>query len=241
MKKLFLAKIYHKRFLPRVNEFVNSGFYIRFDIAEMERMSSFIFGVNRVSLFSFYQKDHGYRDERSLQEWANEQLDKAGITGVTRIELQTFPRVLGYVFNPVSFWYCYSGDQLLAVINEVNNTFGQTHTYVVKNPKMNLPKEFHVSPFLDVKGNYEFDYTNKNSVHIDYFDEGNLILKTSISGKEIEWKTKSFLNLFFTMPFYTFFVVAHIHYQALKLFFKKTQFYKLPEKSIKDMTYEWRD
>ena len=198
MKKLFMAKIYHKRFIPKINEFVNSGFYIRFDINKLNDLHSSVVKVNKFSLFSFYEKDHGKRDGSSLNNWAKRELEKANIEGVDRLELQTFPRVLGYVFNPVSFWFCYSKDELVAIINEVNNTFGQTHTYIVRSKNSKLPKEFHVSPFLDVKGNYEFDYRNNNSVHIDYYDDGQLKLKTSISGKEIDWSTKNFLKLFIT-------------------------------------------
>lgn len=241
MRKLFKAKIYHKRFIPKVNEFVNSGFYIRFDIDKMNTLNSLLFKVNKFGLFSFYVRDHGYRNEDSLNSWAMEQLAKVNIKDIDRIELQTFPRVFGYVFNPVSFWFCYQGNDIVAVINEVNNTFGQSHIYIVKNTKLKLPKEFHVSPFLDVKGIYEFNYAKSNSVQIDYYDEGELKLKTLISGNEIEWSNKNFLKLFVKNPFFTFAVVAHIHYQALKLYLKKIKFYKLPDKPIKDITYEWRN
>ena len=237
MKKLFKSTTYHKRFEPKVNEFVNKGFYIRFDIDKLSGLSSTLFKVNRLGVFSFYNKDHGYRDGKELRAWALDQLEKANVNDIGKIELQTFPRVLGYVFNPVSFWFCYRGDEVVAVINEVNNTFGETHTYIVKKGNSELPKEFHVSPFLDVKGRYEFKYLG-SSVHINYYDHGQLVLNTSISGHEIKWSDKSFLSLFALHPFYTLSIVMHIHYQALRLYMKGIKFFTLPVKSNKDTTYE---
>ena len=153
MKSLFKASIYHKRFFPKSNEFRYSGFYIKFSIDRLNSLKSFLFSVNKFNLFSFYEKDHGYRDGSQLDAWVRDTLGEAGLNNFDgKIILQTFPRVLGYVFNPVSFWYCYSNDKLTAVICEVNNTFGESHSYVIKNQNNNnvtLPKEFHVSPFYD--------------------------------------------------------------------------------------------
>ena len=105
MKSLFKASIYHKRFFPKANEFRYSGFYIKFSIDRLQTLKSLLFSVNNFNLFSFYEKDHGYRDGSSLDTWARDTLGKAGVTNFDgKIFLQTFPRVLGYVFNPVSFW-----------------------------------------------------------------------------------------------------------------------------------------
>ena len=134
MKSLFKASIYHKRLFPKANKFRYSGFYIKFSIDSLQTLKSLVFSVNRFNLFSFYEKDHGYRDGSKLDTWAINTLGKAGLANFDgRIVLQTFPRVLGYVFNPVSFWYCYKHDKLAAVICEVNNTFGESHSYVIKN------------------------------------------------------------------------------------------------------------
>jgi DUF1365 family protein len=238
MKKIFLAEIFHKRLRPRVNQFSYSGFYIKFDIDDINDLETICFKVNRVGMFSFYEKDHGHRDGTSLRNWADKQLQKAGIKGVDRIVLQTIPRVLGYVFNPVSFWFCYSGNNLVAIINEVNNTFNESHTYLIKKRKQRLPKEFHVSPFFDVKGEYSFDFSKNNKARINYYFENQLMLSTSIEGKEIAWKNSTFLKLFFLKPLYTIFVVFLIHFQALKLFLKKIKFYKQPVKNSKELTYE---
>ena len=114
MKSLFEAKIFHKRFLPKVNKFNYSGFYIKFSIENLDDLESKLFSINKFNLFSFYEKDHGYRDGSSLFLWVRDILSKAGIKNFSgRVFLQTFPRVLGYVFNPVCFWYCYSENNLV--------------------------------------------------------------------------------------------------------------------------------
>lgn len=243
MKSLFVANIYHKRISPRVNEFNYSGFYTRFYLDEIKNLNSLFFSVNKFNLFSFYEKDHGYRNGTDLLVWAKDILTKSGIVDFEgRIEIQTFPRVLGYVFNPVSFWYCYKQEKIHAVICEVNNTFGESHCYVLNKDvalkTQVLNKEFHVSPFYDVKGNYRFDFKELNSVKINYYLEDKIQLLTRISGREILFSDWNLLKLFLKYPFYTRFIVFLIHYQALKLFIKKIKFYPKPPKKLKEVTYE---
>ena len=240
--KLFKASIYHKRFFPRLNEFTYSGFYIKFSLDEIESLKNSLFSVNRFNLFSFYEKDHGKRDGSSLREWVSEMLTSAGLEPLHgKIYLQTFPRVLGHVFNPVSFLYCYQGEDLKAIICEVNNTFGETHSYVLtqnldKEVK-SLKKEFHVSPFYDIKGKYEFNFTRENFVGINYYFDEKLQLVTSIKGKSVEWNTLNFFKFFMRYPLYSFMVISLIHYQALRLFLKKCTFYSKPEKIERELTF----
>jgi len=243
MKSLFDAKIFHKRFLPKVNKFNYSGFYIKFSIENIYDLESKLFSINKFNLFSFYEKDHGYRDGSSLFLWVSDILNKAGINNFSgRVFLQTFPRVLGYVFNPVCFWYCYSENLLVATICEVNNTFGETHNYVIKKDSDSqlscLPKEFHVSPFYDIKGEYEFDFTKKNLVKINYFFDEQLQLSTGIKGVEIPWNDKNLFKTFIKNPFYTIIVVILIHFQAIKLFIKRVKYFSKPIKLSRDTTYD---
>ena len=243
MKSLYKAKIFHKRFLPRVNKFTYSGFYIRFSLEKLKDLESLLFSVNKFNLFSFYEKDHGYRDGSSLEKWANDILGKAGINNFSgSVILQTFPRIIGYVFNPVCFWYCYDEDKLIAIICAVNNTFGESHNYVIKQGEneinCTLPKEFHVSPFYDIIGKYKFDFTNNNTVKIDYYIDKKLQLCTGITGSEIPWNDINLLKTFFQHPFYTVLVIILIHYQALKLFFKKNNYFSKPIKLSTDVTYD---
>lgn len=238
MRKLFLAHIYHRRTKPGHNEFSYKGFFIRFDIAKISELENSVFKVNRFGLFSFYEKDYAHKGEGSLYDWALSQLHTAGVRDCDHIELQTFPRVLGYVFNPVSFWYCYYQEKLQAVICEVNNTFGESHNYLIRGESGCLPKEFHVSPFFRVEGEYQFKFERENRATILYYNNSELALETSIAGEEIAWNVKNFIKLFFRYPFFTFVIVFLIHFQALKLWLKKVQFYSLPKKLKKDLTYE---
>ena len=242
MKSLFKASIYHKRFFPKANEFRYSGFYIKFSIDRLQTLKSLLFSINNFNLFSFYEKDHGYRDGSPLDTWARDTLGKAGVTNFDgRIFLQTFPRVLGYVFNPVSFWYCYKQEELMAVICSVNNTFGESHSYVITNQNkknVTLPKEFHVSPFYDIKGDYEFDFQKNNFVKINYYFDKKLQLTTSINGENISWNDFNLFKIFVRHPFYTIFVILFIHYQAIKLFVKKNKYFPKPEKLTTNITYE---
>ena len=243
MRSLFKAKIFHKRFLPNENEFSYSGFYIKVSLENLKELNSLLFSVNKFNLFSFYEKDHGYRNGSSLEVWAKDILNKAGLNNFEgRLVLHTVPRVLGYVFNPVCFWYCYDKNKLIAIICEVNNTFGESHNYVIKKNdnwhNRTLPKEFHVSPFYDIEGVYKFDFSKNNNVSIKYFVDNKLQLSTSVKGKEIHWNDINLLKIFFRHPFYTFLIISLIHYQAVKLFFKKNKIYSKPEKSRNELTYE---
>jgi DUF1365 family protein len=243
MNKLFLAKIYHKRYLPKINSFYYTGFYIKFSLNNIASLDSFFFSINKFNLFSFYERDHGYRDGSSLEVWAQEILSKAGVTNFNgSITLQTFPRVLGFVFNPVSFWFCIEQEKIIAIICEVNNTFGESHNYLIKcddeNTVAKLPKQFHVSPFYDVLGQYQFEFSKINQVNIDYYIDDKLQLTTCLKGEEIPYNDSSLLKLFFRYPFFTFQVVLLIHFQALKLFINKNKYYPKPEKLKQEVTYE---
>lgn len=233
--QLYKAKIYHSRFSPVRNSFTYKGFYLSFWLEELESKKPWpFFSWNKFNLFSFYERDHGDRlGEGTLRSWVLEQLDKAEIANFEgRIQLVTLPRVLGYVFNPVSFWYCYEGQELIAVVAEVNNTFGETHSYVVKDPKGNvekpMKKAFHVSPFYPVQGTYKFNFSEENHVIIKYTsEEGEFI--AGMLGSPQNMTRFLIPRLFLSFPFYTLWIVFLIHYQALRLFLKKVPFFKKPK------------
>lgn len=237
-KGLFIGKVYHKRFSPKIHEFWFRVFYIRFSIEHLNELKSLFFSINRWNLFSFYLKDHGAKDGSDLKPWALTQLKKHGISqSVDRIELQTFPRVLGYVFNPVSFWYCYSQNKMVAIIAEVNNTFGETHSYVIENEKDATTKTLHVSPFFQIEGYYKFKFENTNSlqdttslnvVNISYYKnhtDQNPVLVASLQAKYSEMNDKNLFRAFLKTPFLTYVIILGIHFHALVLFLKKVPFY----------------
>ncbi|HPI41174.1 MAG TPA: DUF1365 domain-containing protein, partial [Pseudobdellovibrionaceae bacterium] len=220
-------------FGPRVHQFHSRVFFIRFPLDNMNDLKRGLFSVNRWNLLSFYEKDHGSRDGSSLKSWVLARLKEKNFhEAIDSIELQTFPRVLGYVFNPVSFWYCYSQGELRAVLAEVNSTFGETYSYVIdpKNPE--AKKQLQVSPFLQVQGGYHFSFDESSpnkSVTITYSEESLSIgppkLVARISGQAMPWTTINLLKMFIFRPMMTFMVIGGIHFHALILFLKRTPFY----------------
>ncbi len=246
------AQVMHKRLKPVVNQFVYRVFYLCFDIAKVEEISSKFLSLNRFNLFSFYNKDHGKRDGSILQEWIFEILSKKNLQQkVKRVFLLSYPRVLGYVFSPVSFWFCLDeNEKLVAVLSEVSNTFGENHNYLVfnadhspieENQWFETKKEFHVSPFLKVEGEYKFRFIFNNqsvAAWIDYYAKGTeKTLLTSVVCKNKKLSDGSLIKAFFDIPLMTVKVIFLIHWQALKLLFKENKYIPKPQKMAPNLTY----
>jgi DUF1365 family protein len=185
--------------------------------------------VDRWNLLSFYQKDHGSRDGTELWGWALDKLKGAGVKeAITEIELQTFPRILGYVFNPVSFWFCYAGTEQVAVIAEVNNTFGESHSYVIPRGGEIQKKVLQVSPFFTISGDYKFSFSRQQDkcvAGINYFRDGQHLLFASVEGSAIEWTPLNLFKTWLCHPLMTFLVMALIHWHAGILFLKRVPFF----------------
>lgn len=225
------GQVMHRRWHPVENRFVYPLFCLLLNTDELERLDSWLFGVNRRRPLAFRFADHG--DGRDPRLWVKERLREAGIAECTGpIWVQTFPRVLGYLFNPVSFWYCQRKDRHVgAIIAEVNNTFGERHLYILTpNPKTGLfqdiqaEKQMYVSPFYPVSGGYRFFFNtdlDRPRVRIDYYDAGRLQLNTAIWGDSRRLTGSAMLAALMRQPLLTFGVMARIHWQALRLWLKK--------------------
>ena len=163
--------------------------------------------------------------------------------------LQTFPRVLGYVFNPVSFWLCHDrAGKLRAVLCEVNNTFGEHHNYLLAHPDerpiepgdvLSAGKVFHVSPFCEVAGGYRFQFALDPAairVRIDYDDPAGKLLATSVSGRAQALTSARLAMAFVLYPWMTAAVIARIHWQALRLWVKGVRFVPKPEPPVQETT-----
>jgi len=232
-KWLYQGHVHHKRFLPKEHEVKQSVFFIKFPLSLKNQLQSKFFSVNRFNLFSFYDSDHGTRScnhsYQDLLTWAQNKLFESNITiPLESVELMAFPRVLGFVFNPVSFWFCYSEKKLFAVIAEVNNTFGETHSYILKAEDWSCQKEFHVSPFFLVEGSYRFSFLlseDRIQVKINYFIDEKLYLAATISGKSLLLSDDQILKTWIRNPMMTFVTVFYIHLHAFFLFFKRIPFY----------------
>lgn len=164
---------------------------------------------------------------------------------VEHVWLQTLPRMFGYAFNPVSFWYCYREGRLDAILCEVNNTFGDRHFYFMRaigdsrDLRFNLPKRFHVSPFFPISGRYEFEFKIRDSaadVRIQLFEGSDLKLDTRIFLQLKKFESHSKWSLLWRYGWMTPLVVIRIHRQALKLWLKKMSFHSRPQPPKEKLT-----
>ncbi|MDP2227863.1 MAG: DUF1365 domain-containing protein [Moraxellaceae bacterium] len=245
---LYSGMVIHHRLRPHEHAFRYPGLFICFPLDQKATLRSRLFSLDRFNLFSFYEKDHG--DGHDAESWIRTTLQREGITQADgNIWLLAMPRILGFVFNPVSFWFCHdSADALRAVLCEVRNTFGERHCYLLtardggpigKDTELTSRKVFHVSPFFDVKGHYRFRFNQqpeKRSVAIDYYEDDALSLKTHLSGSAREMTDTELLRTFFSFGWATVLVVWRIHWQALLLWRKKTRFHTKPVPPVQEIT-----
>lgn len=235
--QIFLGHTMHRRLRPVVHAFVYPVFYVQLPVRALASASCGIFSVDRPNLLSFRSADHGPRDGSPLLPWIEGLLRAHGVPADGEIVLQTFPRVCGYVFNPVSFWFCHNrAGALIAVLAEVNNTFGGRHAYLLRNDdgtplrngqELRADKDFHVSPFCIVEGGYRFRFrlaAGRTLACVDYDDRQGELLRTAISGKPQGWSAAALLGTFLRMPLLTVGVMVRIHWQALKLWLKGVPF-----------------
>jgi len=239
---LFRGRVMHARLRPRRHVFSYPVFFLRFRVDAIDRLACRFLSVDRFNLVSFHRRDHGPRDGSDLLVWIRALLDREGCGFADGdIWLQTFPRVLGYVFNPVSFWLCHDREgRLRVVLCEVNNTFGEHHNYLLAHADgrqirpddvMQARKIFHVSPFFPVAGGYRFGFAPDESstlFRIDYEDDAGKLLLTSVSGEGEPLRPGALLRCFLAHPWMTVLVIVRIHWQALRLWRKGVPFFAKP-------------
>lgn len=228
----------HRRLRPQANAFQYPTYFVMLPMRALKQRPDAALARNRRGLLSFHDADHGDGRADALA-WLDELLAAEGVHDARgEAWLQTYPRVLGFVFKPVSFWHCHREDgSLAAIVVEVNNTFGERHCYLLAGPQLAYGRElraqkvFHVSPFCHVTGEYRFRFlrTAERSVaRIDHADELGTLLLTSVSGRLAPLTHASVRAAFFGMPLMTVGVLARIHWQALKLFIKRVPFVSKP-------------
>ena len=234
------GETYHGRRGAIRNAFRYSIDYVLLD-AEAEVNTPSLFGRNRGNLMSLLDTDHGGAPKKGRgAAWVREVLASHDVPAPTRIELLAQPRVLGHVFNPVSFWLCYTdADDLTSIVAEVTNTFGDRHSYlcrhddgraITKADTISAQKLMHVSPFQPIEGGYVFRFDiqpGSVGIWIDY-SRGNGGLIASLSGARKPITNTSILRSVFRRPFGSRRVLTLIHWQALKLWFKGATFRSQP-------------
>lgn len=236
------GEVRHKRLSPLRHGFSYPAFFLRIPIhlTSGQRMGGAVFGVNRPALLSFYDRDHG--DGSGNHEWLYRLLADAGLPAPDALWLHAFPRILGYVFKPVSFWFCDdSKGQNYAIVAEVHNTFGERHCYLIAHQdgsplkaghEHRATKAFHVSPFFEVAGSYRFRFLTRSTrscARVDYDGpDGQPLLTTSMSGTLQVLDRKTAWRALLQYPFFTLGVIVRIHWQALKLWRLKIPFVRKP-------------
>lgn len=241
----------HERHGRACNRFAYRLAFVRVPLSGWGTLGAPLLGVDRAAPFALRAADHGPRDGSALQPWIAALLEAQGLAHVCdgEVVLQTMPRMFGFVFNPVSFWFCHDRDGALrAVLAEVNNTFGERHNYLVHhadlrpigdNDVLQARKVFHVSPFFPVQGEYRFRFIARDavhSVHIDYWDKGQCVLSTRIGGRAKPLTGAAMARWLLRFPFMTLGVVARIHWQALRLWCKRVRFYRKPLPPLEETT-----
>ncbi len=230
---LYRGSVVHTRVRPKRHHLRYRLMMVCLDLAEVGGLARTcrFFSDNRFNLFSFYDRDHGDGSDRPLRDQMIDRLAEAGIDlagGAVRIVC--LPRILGYVFNPISVYYCADADGVLrAMVYEVNNTFGERHSYLIPvreplNPiRQSCAKRLHVSPFMDMDMTYDFCVTPPDahvSIAIAGRDPDGPLIATAFDGRRHDLSDRSLVSAFFSYPLLTLGVVAGIHWEALKLFLK---------------------
>lgn len=247
-----LGQVRHARLRPRQHAFAYAAYFLMLPMRRLKNEAGKAdLAINRAAPLSFYDVDHG--DGRSAENggalgWITALLVQEGVHDAEgEIWLQTFPRVWGYTFKPVSFWYCHRPNgELAAIVAEVHNTFGERHCYLLDSPHygqtLSTDKVFHVSPFCAVEGRYRFRFMRtvqqgqeRLVARIEHDDEVGPLIETSWSGTLVPATDAALRSVLWHFPLMTFGVMFHIHWHAFLLWCKRVPFWRkpaLPEKFV---------
>ena len=242
--QLFEGKIFHQRYIPKDHFFKNISLFLQINLSELASNKNlnnftkpFFFSNGSFNLISWHCKDHGERKKKSTPQELVEFIKK--ITekqSFDKIILFCFPRILGFGFNPLSLYYCYNNNELVEIVFEVKNTFGDIHHYVLKNINKNgyvqkATKKLFVSPFFKNKGYYHLksnNNINKIIVGIKYFVNSKLNLKATLNAKKIKFTNLEIIKSFIKLRLFPGNVWLKIHLEAYKLWMKKLKIYRVP-------------
>lgn len=238
---LYPGLVFHGRLRPLRHAFRYRVFSLLLDIDRLGEAGGLarLFSVERFNVLSFHNRDHGARDGGPLRPWVEAQLAGAGLGALAgqRIEILCFPRLWGFVFNPLSIYFVGDGEAPSAIVYEVKNTFGEQHAYVLAAgdrdglTRHEADKSFHVSPFLGLDLRYSFRLRRPGetlAIAIDACDDKGPVLATTLSGRRRPFTDRALAVAVIGHPLMTLKVVAAIHWQALRLWLKGAPFFRKP-------------
>jgi len=237
---LYVGDVMHARLKPFQHRFSYRVMSLFIDLGRLDEADrqSVLFGVNRRALYSFHERDHGRRDGSSLAAYAADCARAHGIDlAGGKVKLLCYPRLFGYAFNPLSVYFCFdaAGD-LALMIYEVRNTFRQMHHYVLPVAadqrradlvRQQQDKTFYVSPFIEADMRYHFRISppaDRVTIRILETDRQGPLLAATFSGRRRPLTSVSLAKAFVALPFVTAKIIAAIHWQALRLWWKGAKF-----------------
>ena len=248
---LYPGVVTHARLRPRAHRLRYRIFMLLLDLDELPGLDKTLklFGVDRLRLTGFSESDHLDGSHETLKSQVESHLAKAGIVAGGPIRLLCMPRILGGVFNPLSVYFCHRPDGALrAVLYEVNNTFGETHSYLIPVDRHEpagvalrhgVDKAFYVSPFMDMDLNYAFHITppgDRVSVAIDVRDAEGRVLAAAFAGERQPLTDANLWKAWLGHPWMTLGVMAAIHWEALKIWLKGEKIRPRPKAPVRAVT-----
>ncbi len=242
---LYECSVMHHRFAPKVHHLQHRIFMFYLDLDELGQVDATIrfFSHNRGNLYSFRDADHEPAGGQPLKQRILDFLNQNGVEAspFTRVMLLTLPRVFGYIFNPISIYYCFDeANQPICAVAEVGNTFREMKLYLLGNDAFGpdatfrkiLPKHFYVSPFSSLTLNFDFQLKvpgKELDVKIDDREGETKILISTLAGRQVPLTNLALLGFTLKYPLLTLWVIFLIHYHALRLWLKGVPFYRKAE------------
>lgn len=231
---IYCGTVVHQRLRPRRHRLRYDVFALLIDLDELDKLDlkTRLLSYNRPGPVSFRDCDHGPTNGEPLRPWAEARMREAGVEpDGGAIELLCYPRILGYVFNPLSVFFCYRRDgTLAALLYEVCNTFGERHTYPISVEddghrviRQACAKALYVSPFIGMEAEYHFRVKPPDStvnIVIRQEDAEGLLLAAAFRGERRPLTDRELAAALVRFPFMTLKVIAGIHWEALRMWLK---------------------